>query len=162
VWHSQSLGGTAVTEYFTGSVLPSLIGGGNTHSMPTRVLNITNLQNRYRSDQTARLNLFVRNRNWSPNVYTKVVKSTRSIGIMSASYRVFRVLDGYEAIPYGTGSDFCTGLSYDVSGNYFDLDMKLLEPGYAYGLKFSFYDEVLESWEEQNEMFKFRVENYEY
>jgi len=71
-------------------------------------------------------------------------------------------MDGYEAVPYGTGSDFHTGLSYDVSGNYFDLDMNLLEPGYAYGLRFSFYDEELDSWEEQSETFKFRVENYEY
>tara|TARA_R100000808_G_C2155205_1_gene167099 strand:+ start:5801 stop:7348 length:1548 start_codon:yes stop_codon:yes gene_type:complete len=162
VWHSQSAGGSTVTEYFTGSIIPSLFGGGSNHSLPSRVLNITNLQNKYRSDQTARLNLFVRDRNWSPNTYTRVVSSVRSTAIVSASYRVFRMLDGYEAVPYGTGSDFHTGLSYDVSGNYFDLDMNLLEPGYAYGLRFSFYDEELDSWEEQSETFKFRVENYEY
>jgi hypothetical protein len=72
------------------------------------------------------------------------------------------VLDSYEAIPYGTGSDYHTYLSHDVSGNYFDFDMNLLEPGYEYALKFSFYDDALRSWMEQNETFKFRVEDYEY
>ena len=75
---------------------------------------------------------------------------------------IYRIMDGYPAVPYGTGSDFQTGLSYDVSGSYFDLNMKLLEPGYAYGIKLSFYNEELKSWREQAPTFKFRVENYEY
>ena len=82
--------------------------------------------------------------------------------VQSASYRIFRIRDAYEAIPYGTGSDVHTGLSYDISGNYFDFDMDLLEPGYAYAFKFSFYDPSLKTWSEQNESFKFRVEDYEY
>jgi hypothetical protein len=75
---------------------------------------------------------------------------------------VFRLLDAYEAVPYGTGSDFHTGLSYDVSGNYFDFDMNTLESGYAYAFKFAFYDAELKSWLEQDQAFKFRVESYEY
>jgi len=75
---------------------------------------------------------------------------------------VFRTLDAYDAISYGTGSDLHTQLSYDVSGNYFDMDMNLLEPGYTYGLKFAFYDSELSTWTEQPEVFKFRVEDYEY
>ena len=71
-------------------------------------------------------------------------------------------MDAYTAVPYGTGSDLQTVLSYDVSGNYFDFDMDLLEPGYAYAFKFSFYDNALNSWVEQPDRFKFRVENYEY
>ena len=53
-------------------------------------------------------------------------------------------------------------LSYDIGGNYFNLDMQLLQPGYGYGIKFSFYDDVIDSWQEQGQSFKFRVENYEY
>ena len=58
---------------------------------------------------------------------------------------------------YGTGSsnlDF-TRLSFDMSGNYFDLDVSLLEPGYAYGLKFVYYTNG--SYREQPGLFKFRV-----
>tara|TARA_R110001599_G_scaffold139019_3_gene318604 strand:- start:3413 stop:3628 length:216 start_codon:yes stop_codon:yes gene_type:complete len=71
-------------------------------------------------------------------------------------------MDGYPAIPYDTGSNLATGLSYDISGNYFDLNMDLLEPGYEYALKFAFYDSELSSWGEQDDTFRFRVENYEY
>ena len=79
--------------------------------------------------------------------------------IHSASYRVIRTLDNLEVIPYGTGSDLQTLLSYDSKGNYFDFDMNLLEYGYEYKFKFAFYDPITNSWKEQNEDFKFRVEN---
>ena len=65
-------------------------------------------------------------------------------------------------VSHNTGSDFATGLSYDVSGNYFDFEMDLLEPGYEYAFKFSFYDEELASWQEQGKPFKFRVLDHEY
>jgi hypothetical protein len=72
------------------------------------------------------------------------------------------VLDAYDAIPHGTGSDLHTVLSHDISGNYFDLDMSLLQPGYEYAIRFAFYDSALLDWVEQDQMFKFRVESYEY
>ena len=70
--------------------------------------------------------------------------------IVSASYKIVRMTDDLDVISYGTGSDKHTYLSYDVSGNYLDLDVSLLEAGYAYGVKFSYYN--------QPETFKFRVE----
>jgi len=125
-------------------------------------MNITNLKQNYRSNETARFNLYVRNKNWDPTIYTVANNDPEVLTIASASYRVFRILDAYEAIPYGTGSDMCTSLSHDVSGNYFDFDMSILQPGYQYAFKFSFYDPALASWSEQSEVFKFRVEDYEY
>jgi hypothetical protein len=70
-------------------------------------------------------------------------------------------MDGYQAVAYGTGSDLHTALSYDVNGNYFDFNMKSLEPNYIYAFKFVFYDEQTKSWQEQAESFKFRVEKSE-
>lgn len=149
-------------QYFTGSFHPMPMAGGETTAVPLYYLAMTNLQPKYLKNDTPRLNLFVRKKNWEPTIYTVANTSVESETIISASYRVYRVLDGFPAIPYGTGSDYHTGLSYDISGNYFDLDMKLLEPGYAYGLKFAFYDERNQAWNEQEETFKFRVEDYEY
>jgi hypothetical protein len=40
--------------------------------------------------------------------------------------------------------------------------MSMLEPDYEYCFKFAFYDEELDSWQEQNESFKFRVNKNEY
>ena len=104
----------------------------------------------------------MRNKNWSPTIYTVASEEIENTIIPSASYRIYRVLDGYNAIPHGTGSDLQTLLSYDVSGNYFNLDMSLLEPGYEYGIKLAFYDSQRQSWIEQDQKFLFRVEDYEY
>tara|TARA_R110002033_G_scaffold157140_1_gene193269 strand:- start:281 stop:439 length:159 start_codon:yes stop_codon:yes gene_type:complete len=52
-------------------------------------------------------------------------------------------------------------MSFDVSGNYFDLDMRALEPGYAYAIKLAYYNGSIGSWVEQPETFKFRVEKWE-
>jgi hypothetical protein len=78
--------------------------------------------------------------------------------IASASFSVARVTDNYIAIPYGTGSDYSTYLSYDKEGNYFDLDMGLLETGYMYEIKLSYYNDSIGAWQEQSQAFKFRVE----
>jgi len=47
-------------------------------------------------------------------------------------------------------------MSYDIVGNYFDLDMGYLEPGYSYGIKIAFYNE--NSYVEQPYVWKFRVD----
>ena len=69
------------------------------------------------------------------------------------------MVDNLEIVPLSTGSsDYFSRLSYNVNGNYFDLDMSLLEPGYAYGIKLSYYNDAISTWIEQNELFKFRVD----
>jgi hypothetical protein len=156
VWHDGT------TEYFTGSIQPMLEDGEMTRRLPVYYINLTNLQNEYRADETARMYLYVRDKNWSPTVYTQANTNVATTAIQSASYRVYRILDGYSAIRHNTGSNYATGLSYDVSGNYFDLNMKLLEPGYEYAVKFAFYNSELSTWNEQDDTFKFRVEDYEY
>ena len=157
VWHNDS-----GVEYFSGSIKPKTLAANQTVETDTYYLNITNLQDRYRKEQSARFRLYVRNKFWSPTIYTKATETVESTNILSASYKVFRILDGLNVVPYGTGSDLHTVLSYDVSGNYFDFDMDLLDPGYSYGFRFAFYDPAVDSWLEQPYTFKFRVEDYEY
>ncbi|MBV02869.1 MAG: hypothetical protein CML45_00595 [Rhodobacteraceae bacterium] len=164
VWHSGSANNEHASslEYFTGSIRPKSLEGSSAVNTKRYFINITNLRNEYAKNENARFNLYIRNKNWSPTIYTKAKENPPHHPIVSASYRVFRVLDALEVIPYNTGSDFATGLSYDVSGNYFNVDMELLDPGYEYGFKFAFYDEELNSWTEQNNIFKFRVLDDEY
>lgn len=166
VWYTGSDTTTnandAPTQYFTGAIKPMMQRGSQTAIRPTYYLNITNLQPKYRKTETARFNLYVRDKNWKPTIYTVANESVEPTIIYSASYKVFRTLDAYDAVPYGTGSELHTGLSYGVSGNYFDFDMNLLEPGYEYAFKFTFYDNSVKSWIEQDKVFKFRVEDYEY
>ena len=73
-----------------------------------------------------------------------------------AFYKIVRVIDDKTVINYGTGSTNHTKLSYDVSGSYFDLDVGLLQPGYLYSIRLAYY--LQGSYEEQKEIFNFRVE----
>ena len=77
--------------------------------------------------------------------------------IENAYYRLFRTIDGMEVVPYGTGSALYTKLSYDLSGNYFDLDTSFLESGYSYGIQFLYHSSG--QYKEQPEIFKFRVDD---
>lgn len=157
VWYSGS------TQYFTGTISPQSFAASSYSTGNNRYISkIKNLKNKYFSDEEARFNVYVRSKNWSPTIYTVASGEVENTIIPSASYRVYRVLDGLNVIPYGTGSDLHTLLSYDVSGNYFNLDMSLLDPGYEYGIKLSFYDSQRQSWIEQDQKFLFRVEDYEY
>lgn len=164
VWHSGTMDDEHATslEYSTGSISPKSLEASQAVDTTVHFINITNIRNEYAKNENARFNLYIRNKNWSPTIYTKAKENPPHYPITSASYRVFRILDNLEAVAYNTGSDNATGLSYDVSGNYFNFDMKLLDPGYEYGFKFAFYNEELNSWLEQDKIFKFRVLNDEY
>ncbi|NBV11069.1 MAG: hypothetical protein EBS04_06340, partial [Chitinophagia bacterium] len=76
--------------------------------------------------------------------------------IKNVYYKIFRLVDNYEVIGYGTGSSQETLMSYDKDGNYFSLDMSMFEPGYMYGIKVMFKLNDSE-YKEQPEIFKFRV-----
>ena len=160
VWWSGSY--SKAGQLFTGSISPNTLTALVDTREPFYFINITNLRNKYSPRETARFNLYVRNKYWSPTIYTKASENVQSTAIVSASYRVVRTMDGYEAVSHGTSSNNNTGLSFDVSGNYFNLDMDLLEPGYEYALKFAFYEAELDTWNEQDKAFKFRVMNNEY
>jgi hypothetical protein len=71
-------------------------------------------------------------------------------------WSITRIEDGEEVIPYGTGSVEFTKLSYDASGSYFDLDMSMLEPDYAYEISFIYRQ--ASTYHAVKDRFKFRVE----
>jgi hypothetical protein len=166
VWGSKD--GTGATALFTGSAIDAKVFDtrqGN--PSPTYVNQMTNLKPSYSRSEKARMRLFVREENWCPTIYTIAQKEQRDLKIIDDSYyKVYRVIDDLEVVPYGTGSstspqalgnnETFTRLSFDTSGSYFDLDMSLMEPGYSYGIKFVHY--VNGDWREQPEVFKFRVE----
>lgn len=151
------------SELHTGSVIvPKTHSFSNYNPNSKHVVTISNLKPRYTTGQTERFRLFVREKDWSPNIYTVAKSAPPNLLIESASYQITRLSDNKIVIPYNTGSDSATMLSYDVSGNYFDLDLDMLETGYTYGLKFSFYEDSVSSYREQPYTFKIRVEQDEY
>ena len=155
MWHSASV------EYFTGTINPqSLTQGWPGHAFnPNQqyVSKISNLRPAYsNSNTTARFRLYSRKKDWSPNIYTVASVAAPIDLVENSYYRVYRVNDDLNVIPYGTGSNNHTRLSYDVSGSYFDLDMSLLESDNTYALKFVYF--INGQYAEQPEEFRFKVE----
>jgi hypothetical protein len=160
VWFSGSEGATfaASTQYHTASISPSSLTASSDNPTYTYVSKITNLRPLYRKTETARFRLFVREKEWSPTIYTKASTAVEGATITSGSYRLYRIIDELSVVPHGTGSTLHTLMSYDNSGNYFDLDMNMLEADYAYVIELSYYNDAVGSWVKQPEKFKFRVE----
>ena len=125
------------------------------------VVSLVNPKPFYTQDETARFRFFIRNKDWNPTIYNVATSEVETLTIESASYKLVRVSDNLKVIDYGTGSNLHTMLSYDVSGNYFDLNMNLLEPDYMYQIYLTFFDSQTNSWREQKNSFKFRVEKNE-
>ena len=152
---------TLTTCFHTGAIDVYDLDSQDYNPSNRYVVSCTNLKSIYYPEEQARFRFFTRKKDWSPTIYTVATSFIPSEIIESASYKLVRVSDNLEVIPYGTGSLLHTGLSYDVSGSYFDLDMNLLEAGYSYQMKLSFYNGATNSWKEQSETFKFRVEKNE-
>ena len=149
-WFSGSVG------YYTGSFSPVSFESQNNRQESGRYVNsLRNLKSEYSNAETVRLRLFSRSKNWSPNIYSVASNDVENNLIEDAYFKVYRLSDNYDIIPYGTGSDNHTRLSYDVSGNYFDIDTSMLEAGYAYGIKLIYL--IDGKYEEQRERFHFRI-----
>ena len=144
--------------YYTGTVEVKTHQASGYSPYPTYVSTLTNLRSIYYTHETPRFEFYVRQKDWSPTIYTVASKKADTLIIESGSYQIHRLTDDLVVIPYDTGSTKGTEMSFDVSGNYFDLRMNLLEPGYSYGIKIAYYEETVNSYVEQPHIWKFRVE----
>jgi hypothetical protein len=142
-------------EFHTGSFTISDFQSLNHYFIPEYVTSIVNLRPSYHKQDVVRFKTYTRSKDWNPTIYSKASTDIETNIVEDAYYRVVRMVDNSDVVRYGTGSTNHTRISYDVSGSYFDLDMSLLEPGYAYGIRFVY--SIGGNYEEQPELFKFRV-----
>ena len=148
---------TSPTFYHTGAAItPKTFEASNKSPDQTYYTSIKNLRDTYVSNETARFRVYTRAKDWNPTLHTVASTDIETTMVESASFKVYRLIDDMDIVPYGTGSDMHTQLSYDMSGSYFDLDMSMLQPDYAYGIKLVY--RVNGKWVEQPQSFKFRVE----
>ena len=119
------------------------------------VISLKNLKNSYKKDEVAKFRIFSRPKNWSPNFYTVSTSDITTTIYKNLYYKIVRVVDEYVVFDYDT-DDKGTLTSYDKNGNYFELDLSMLENGYSYIIKLA----LLENGElrEFQENFKFKVE----
>tara|TARA_R110000824_G_scaffold11622_2_gene50908 strand:+ start:11944 stop:13443 length:1500 start_codon:yes stop_codon:yes gene_type:complete len=153
VWHRPSDG----LQYHTGSGMPIKTYNSADFNFDQKyVSNITNLRDIYSTQETTRFRLYVRKKNWSPNIYTVASNAIPNTTIANAYYRISRVSDDFKVVPYGTGSTNQTKMSYDVSGSYFDFDMSMLETDTVYAINLAY--KINGKYVQQPEEFRFRVE----
>lgn len=159
VWHNGTGSGGARVEYHTGSISTNDFGASGYSVNNTYVLNMPNFKKAYNSENEERFRVTARQKNWSPTIYS-VAKTSLPIEIIEdLYYKVVRRLDNKTVIKYSTGSanSEATRLSYDISGNYFDLDLAMLEPGYVYGIQYVM-KEADSKYREFTEIFEFTLE----
>jgi hypothetical protein len=144
--------------YHTGAIEVKTHAASTWSPYPNYVTNLTNLRPVYYTHETNRFRFYIRDKDWSPTVYTAATKKNDTLIMESASYQIHRVTDDLVVVPFDSSSNNSTGMSFDMSGNYFDFKMGALEPGYAYGIKVAYYDELVNSYVEQPFSWKFRVE----
>jgi hypothetical protein len=122
----------------------------------TYVTSITNLKSVYSTEEQARFRLFIRSKDWSPTIYTVATKRLRTEVVEKAYFRITRIVDDLPVIDWGIEDTEHTRISYDELGAFFDLDLALFEPGWAYRIELAY--EVKGELKVQPESFKFRVE----
>ena len=154
-WFNAALG----TCWHTGSAVTVNTLASSNYNLDigsSYVTKITNLKTVYTNNENARFRVYVREKSWSPNLYTTATTATSTTIVEKAYYKISRTTDNLDVIAFGTGSAYHTKLSYDSQGNYFDLDMSLLERDYQYRVSFLYY--VNGVYHEQPQTFNFRVE----
>jgi hypothetical protein len=143
-------------ELYTGSIEPIIYDAEDSLDNPEYVLSMPQLQQSYNSSEIVNFRIEVKNKQWDSNIYHVAAYEPDNTIIENLFYKVTRIADGFEVIPYGIGSFKHTLTSYDKNGNYFELDMSLLEPGFSYRLNYGF--EFNGQFRELKQIFKFRVD----
>lgn len=123
---------------------------------PEYILSMPLLKQSYSTKENAKLRVTVKNRQWDSNIYSVASYEPDTTIIENLFYKIERLTDGYEVFDYGTGSFKHTLCSYDDVGNYFNLDMGLMEPGYSYRIKYGYTYNG--DFYELKDAFKFRVD----
>ncbi len=120
------------------------------------VFAVRNLKTEYKNYENAKISVYTRLKDWQPNIYTKASNRAAVDIVDEAYYKIVRVSDALEVIPYShTKETAYSKMSYDSTGSYFELDMSLFEPGYLYEI--SFIRKNQQKVVEQEERFRFRV-----
>lgn len=150
-WYNSS----SLNNYFSSSFNLYSRTNYNYNESEDYVLNISNNKLNYNSQEIVKFKIFARKKDWQPTIYTVAYNNIESETLSDLYYKIFRLNDNYTVIDYSTGSLAYSKTSYDSNGNYFDLDMSILQSGYTYGIKLARWDGV--ELRENPQIFKFKV-----
>lgn len=132
IWYSGSY------ALMTGAFKPLNLTGSATDNYADYVVNVNNLRQTYSSGEEARLKVNVRKKNFKTHM---AVMKSASLDmdreyIEKMYYSIENDETGAVVVPFGTGSNPYTQLSYDGDGNYLNLFFNCFVPGFKYRIKF--------------------------
>jgi len=132
IWYSGS------QVYMSSSFRPLTLTGSSFDLYDSFVVDIVNAKRIYSVNESPRLKVHVRSRDWVTH-YGIINSSSLDVDQEYMEKMYFSVENeesGEVVIPFGTGSVAYTQLSYNKEGNYFDIDMASFIPGFKYRFKF--------------------------
>jgi hypothetical protein len=155
VWHSGSV------QYHTGTIEVQQPEALTTPPLSDLVISCTNDQGAYRNNQTSRFYFFIREKDWSPNIYVASPPRPKTKVYDNLMFKISKVITDEVIFDYDT-TNLSTTLSYDSNGNYFDLDISMLEPNYVYEIELALFNVMTKSYQVLPFKHRFRVVNNEY
>ena len=155
VWSSDG------TEVVTGSITVLSQAPTGIPDVNDLVVSVLNNQDVHYSGQTSRFYFYIREKDWSPNIFTTATTRPDSKVYDNLKFKICKVVTDETIFGYDM-TDNSTTLSYDSNGNFFDLDISLLEPNYVYEIKLALFNVMTKSYQELPFKHRFRVVNNEY
>ena len=130
-------------------------------SVSDLVVSTLNNQDVHSAGQTSRFYFYIREKDWSPNIHTVATSRPDSKVYDNLKFKISKVVTDEVIFDYNM-TDGSTTLSYDSNGNFFDLDISMLEPNYVYEIKLALFNVMTKSYQELPFKHRFRVVNNEY
>lgn len=134
IWYSGSY------VYMTGNFQPLILTSSQSDVYPEYFVSCQNLKRTYRSFEQERIKVDVRKRNYFVHVVETGSLQVDRQYIESMYYSIVNDYTGECVVPFGTGSNSYTQLSYNGDGNYFNLSMQSFVPGFVYRILFLIYN----------------------
>jgi len=155
VWYKDAI------QYHTGSIdvknATALSSAPDNHL----VVAVSNNRNFHYTEQTSRFYFYIRQKKWSPAIFTTASSTPTTEVFENLHFKIIKVVTDETIFDYDTTNN-STLLSYDSRGNYFDLDIGMLEPNYTYQIELSLYNVATKTYEQLSFKHKFRVVNNEH
>jgi hypothetical protein len=149
------------TEVVTGSITVLSQDPSGIPSVSDLVVSTLNNQDVHSASQTSRFYFYIREKDWSPNIHTVATSRPDSKVYDNLKFKISKVVTDEVIFDYNM-TDGSTTLSYDSNGNFFDLDISMLEPNYVYEIKLALFNVMTKSYQELPFKHRFRVVNNEY
>ncbi len=153
---SSTVANGIMVNYHTGSIdvkTSTALAGAPDNNL---VVTVSNSRSHHYTGQTSRFYFYIREKNWSPNIFTTATSTPTTEVYENLHFKIIKVVTDEIIFDYDTTNN-STLLSYDSKGNYFDLDMGMLEADYTYKIELSLYSVATKSYEQLSFQHKFRV-----